>query len=46
MNLGGKDDGEVFKWGLNERKRYLIVAETEINRLSGPAEEMEDVFLI
>lgn len=46
MNQGSKDDEEAFEWGLNERKRYHNVDETEINRLSGPMEEMDDVFLI
>lgn len=46
MNQGSKDDEEAFEWGLNERKRYHNVDETEINRLSGPMEEMDNVFLI
>lgn len=46
MNLGSKDDDEPFKWGLNEKKIYHIIDETEINRPSGPMEVMDDMFLI
>lgn len=46
MNLGGKGDEKAFEWGLNERKRYHLVDEIHINRLSGQMEEMDDVFLI
>lgn len=46
MSQGSKDDEEAFEWVLNERKRYHNVDETEINRLSGPMEEMDNVLLI
>lgn len=46
MNLGSTHDEEAFKWGLNKKKRYHIIDETEINRLTGPMEVMDDVFLI
>lgn len=46
MNLGSKNDEETFEWGLNERKRYHIVGEININNLCGQMEEMDDVFLI
>lgn len=46
MNECSKDNEEAFEWGLNERKRYHNVDETEINSLFGPMKDMDDVFLI